>query len=257
VAAFLAARGAYGPFTRRNWVRFLDASATIIYPDGSRRYALVRTRLSHGICGMRPTKGVVFDFGGVMTSSTMPARVKGVTDAFGIDWESLASGFEKYRRIMDADFMTMEEMYELIWADADIDLPEDVRARIVAEDYASFMEESRNEKTLQWMRSLKDAGYKIGILSNMSTDMFERFRKTYADFIAVADAMVISGQERMFKPQKRIYDLMKKRLGLHSDELCFVDDVEGNCEGARRSGWHAIRFESVEQAQRDFAERFA
>jgi len=52
IAAFLAARKAYGPFTRETWTRFLDAGAILIGPDGSRRYALVRTGLSTGIVGV-------------------------------------------------------------------------------------------------------------------------------------------------------------------------------------------------------------
>ena len=73
----------------------------------------------------------------------------------------------------------------------------------------------------------------------------------------IADVAVVSGEEGMFKPQKRIYDLLKARIGLHVDELCFIDDVEANCEGARRCGWQAIRFESNEQVARDFAARYA
>ena len=256
IAAFLNVRGAYGPGSRKDWVRFLDGGVTLIYPDGSRRYALVRAGLSHGICGVRKTKGVVFDFGGVMTTTTMPSRVRKVTDEFGICWEDLERGFARYRRLMDGGFITIDEMYDLIWADADIDLPDEVRARILEEDYASFMENYRNLRTLEWMRSLKAAGFKIGILSNMSSSMAERFRKVFGDFVALADAMVISGEEGMFKPQKRIYDLLQRRIGLEPDELCFIDDVESNCEGARRSGWHAVRFVDNEQVERDFRERF-
>jgi len=52
IAAFLAARQAYGPFSRDNWPRFLDAAALLIDPDGTRRYAMVRTGLSTGIVGV-------------------------------------------------------------------------------------------------------------------------------------------------------------------------------------------------------------
>ena len=107
------------------------------------------------------------------------------------------------------------------------------------------------------MRELKAKGFKIGILTNMSADFAVRFRKAFADYAALADATVVSGEEGMFKPQKRIYDLLKARIGLHVDELCFIDDVEANCEGARRCGWQAIRFESNEQVARDFAARYA
>lgn len=256
IAAFLNVRGAYGPGSRKDWVRFLDGGVTLIYPDGSRKYALVRAGLSHGICGVRPTKGVVFDFGGVMTTTTMPSRVRKVTDEFGIEWGDLERGFARYRRLMDGGFITIDEMYTLIWADADIDLPGDVRAKILEEDYASFMEGYRNLKTLEWMRSLKASGMKIGILTNMPPSMALRFRKVFADFIELADAVVISGEERMFKPQRRIYELLRERIGLGPDELCFVDDAAANCEGALKCGWHAIRFVDNEQAEREFRERF-
>ena len=256
IAAFLNARGVYGPGSRRDWPRFLDGGVTLIYPDGSRRYALVRAGLSHGICGVRPTKGVVFDFGGVMTTTTMPSRVRKVTDEFGIPWRDLEQGFARYRRIMDGGFITIGQMYDLIWADADIALPKDVRAKILEEDYASFMDEYRNLKTLAWMRSLKASGFKIGILTNMPPSMVPRFHRAFADFIEIADAMVTSGDVGMFKPQKRIYDLLQRKIGLEPDELCFIDDVESNCEGARRSGWHAVRFVDNEQVERDFRERF-
>ena len=256
ITAFLNARGAYGPGSRKDWVRFLDGGVTLIYPDGSRRYALVRAGLSHGICGVRPTKGVVFDFGGVMTTTTMPSRVRKVTDEFGIEWGDVERGFARYRRLMDGGFLTIDEMYSLVWADADIELPDDVRARILEEDYASFMEGYRNMRTLEWMRSLKASGFKIGILTNMPPSMAPRFRKVFADFIGLADAVVISGDEGMFKPQRRIYDLLQRRIGLEPDELCFIDDVETNCEGALKCAWHAIRFVDNDQVEREFKERF-
>ncbi len=200
----------------------------------------------------RSVKGVVFDFGGVMTTTTMPSRVRKVTDELGIDWAVLERGFGRYRRLMDGGFITIDEMYDLLWADADITLPEDVRARILEEDYASFMEGYRNLRTLEWMRSLKASGFKIGILTNMPPSMAPRFRRTFADFIELADAMVISGEVRMFKPQKRIFDLLRLKIALDADELCFIDDAEANCDGARRIGWHAIRFIDNEQVERDF-----
>lgn len=131
VAAFLAARKA-GTFSRETWVRFLDAGAIVVRPDGTRRYALVRTNLSRGIVGVYKPKisGVVFDFGGVMTTSTMPARVRACVREFGIDWAHLEQGFARYRRLMDGDFISMDEMYDLIWADADIRITDEQKARI-------------------------------------------------------------------------------------------------------------------------------
>ena len=253
IAAFLYARKV-GEFSKENWTRFLDGGAIIEGTDGKRRYALVRSGLSTGIVGVYRPKisGVVFDFGGVMTTSTMPERVRKCVAEFGIDWVHLERGFARYRRLMDGGFLTLDQMYDIIWADADVALKPDQKARILEEDYARFLEGYRNMRTLEWMKALKASGRKIGILTNQPVDFAARFRKVFADFIAVSDAMVISGEERMFKPQKRIYDLLSARIGLPPEELCFIDDAEPNCEGARRAGWHAVLFENNDQVERDF-----
>ena len=194
-------------------------------------------------------KAVVFDFGGVMTTTTMPERVKPIVDGLGLPWSAIEAGYGRYRRLMDASLISMAAMYDLIFADAAIAVDPAALAKIVEEDVASFL--YRNERTLAWMRALKAEGYKIGILTNMSADFAVRFREAFPDFIAEADAVVISGEEHMFKPQRRIYDLVSQRLGLPPESLVFIDDAEANCAGARAAGWQAIRFVSNDQVERD------
>lgn len=192
-------------------------------------------------------KGVVFDFGGVMTTTTMPERVRKVTDSLGIPWQVIEDGFSKYRRLLDGGYYDLDALYDLIFAGADIKVSAEDLAKIVEEDTASYL--YRNERTLAWMKELKAKGYKIGILTNMPPAFAVHFRKTFADFIALADAMVISGEERMFKPQRRIYELLRERIGLDASDLIFIDDVEANCEAARKAGWQAIRFVSNAQIE--------
>ena len=195
-------------------------------------------------------KGVVFDFGGVMTTCTMPERVRPIVDELGIPWKALEDGFAKYRRLMDGGFMGFDEMYRKIWDEAGVTLSDEVQARILEEDMASFM--YPNMRTLAWMRQLKAGGYKIGILTNMWADFGRKFRETFPQFIELADAMVVSGEEHMYKPMKEIYDLLRDRIGLKSEELLFIDDAPGNCEGARKAGWKALRFISNEQVESDW-----
>jgi HAD superfamily hydrolase (TIGR01509 family) len=64
--------------------------------------------------------------------------------------------------------------------------------------------------------------------------------------------MVVSGDEGMVKPQREIYDLLRARIDLPAEELCFIDDVVKNVEGSRAAGWHAIRFVSNDQVEADF-----
>ncbi|MBP5791534.1 MAG: nicotinamide-nucleotide amidohydrolase family protein [Kiritimatiellae bacterium] len=212
--------------------------------ESIRRQAVIHALGMLSIEAMKP-KAVVFDFGGVMTTTTMPERVRNLVGELGIDWDVLERGFKKYRCLMDGDFMTLDEMYDKIWADAGIVLDETTRAKIIEEDQASFL--YRNEKTLELMKSLKAAGYRLGILTNMCSNFAKLFRKHFADFVALADALVVSGEVKMYKPQKGIYLEMQRRLALPPEDIVFVDDVETNCQGARDAGWSAVRFVSAEQ----------
>ena len=53
IAAFLHSRGVKRDWTKENWTRFLDAAAIVMVPDGTRKYALLRSGLSSGVVGVR------------------------------------------------------------------------------------------------------------------------------------------------------------------------------------------------------------
>lgn len=197
----------------------------------------------------------VFDFGGVMTMATMPEKVRAIVERLGVDWSVITDGYAKYRRQLDGNFISFDDMYDLIFADNDIEIGEADKEELIEADISSF--HPCNDETLALMRNLKERGYKIGILTNMPTAFVPSFKKYYKDFVALADAMVISGEEKMYKPQRRIYRLMTKRLNVEPGEICFFDDVEANCESARSCGWKAIRFTDVVQAMREFEELVA
>lgn len=183
--------------------------------------------------------------------STMPGRVMALADEKGIDREILKRGFDEHRLKYDGDFMTLREMYEAIWKDAGLEIDGATTELFMKEDSASWL--CRRERTREWMAELKERGFRIGILTNMNSGFGNlHFKKVFADYIGLADAMVISGEVRLYKPMREIYDLMRERIALPAHELCFIDDVEKNVEAARAAGWQAIRFISNEQTERDF-----
>lgn len=197
-------------------------------------------------------KAVAFDFGGVMTTSVMPDRVKPLAAEYGIPWSAIEAGFRKYRNLYDGDFLSLSEMYARIWADAGLAPNAQAVDRICEADVSSWL--YRNERTLVWMKSLKARGFKIGILTNMPSSFGrDHFRRAFADFVGLADAMVISGEEKLYKPQPEIYRCLQDRIGFAPSELCFIDDLAVNIAGAKSCGWHGIRFGSNDQVERDFA----
>ena len=192
-------------------------------------------------------RAVVLDFGGVMTTCAMPEQVRAIADERGIPWEAVQSAFGKYRREYDLGDISVGEFYSRAWRDAGVEVDPETEARIEEADTASFL--GRNTRTLEWMKGMKESGLLLGILTNMPRELAPRFREKFADYIALADTLVVSSEVHVVKPMPEIYAIVERSLGVKADEVVFVDDSRINCEGAERVGWRAVRFESNAQAE--------
>ena len=96
-----------------------------------------------------------------------------------------------------------------------------------------------------FLRSLRPR-YKSAILSNAWPGSREIFTQTFG-LGDVVDEMIISAEERVAKPDARIYQITLSRLGVQPEDAIFVDDLAENVRGAQAVGMPSIRFESTEQ----------
>ncbi len=62
---------------------------------------------------------------------------------------------------------------------------------------------------------------------------------------------VVSGVEKMHKPNADIYELALSRFNLRPESSVFFDDTAKNVTGAQAVGMHAFRFTNAGQARRD------
>ena len=184
--------------------------------------------------------GVVFDFGGVISVSPMEGwELYPFCAARGVDRTTVAAGWKRYRHLWDGGFISFDEMYRRIFADAGVEISAVDLEELWEIDAVGWIRNLRPE-TLDLMRMLKAQGKKLGILSNMSPDFHDRlFVPRAADYRALADVEVISGLEKLYKPERPIYDLTQRRMGLSPDRLLFLDDTPVNVNAARSYGWQA------------------
>lgn len=193
--------------------------------------------------------GYVFDFGGVISVSPMPKWERTLypyCESIGLDRRFVIEGFQKYRRLWDSDQLSFYEMYVKVFADAGLPPPTDEQfAEIVRFDKCSWVDDLRAD-TLELMREIKAAGKKIGILSNQSSDFFhDCYVKRCGAYRELADVEVISGIEKLYKPDPAIYRLCEERMGIPAARLCFFDDFIENVEGARALGWQSVQYPPV------------
>jgi len=90
--------------------------------------------------------------------------------------------------------------------------------------------------------------YKIYGLTNWSAETisiaYDRF-----PFFKEFDGIVISGQEKMIKPNKQIYHLLLDRYNLKAENTIFIDDNINNIRAAEEIGLQGIHFESPSQLE--------
>ena len=79
-------------------------------------------------------------------------------------------------------------------------------------------------------------------ITNFSADFWGPFRAREEAFFSRFRDIVVSGEEKMLKPDPAIYFLALKRFGLKPDEALFIDDRLINVEGARAVGMRAHLF---------------
>jgi epoxide hydrolase-like predicted phosphatase len=88
----------------------------------------------------------------------------------------------------------------------------------------------------------RTAGIRTALLSNSWGNEYDR-----SDWPEMFDAVVISGEVGMRKPEPEIFDLVLRRIGLPAGECVFIDDMEHNIVAAERAGLAGIVHRTFDQ----------
>lgn len=91
------------------------------------------------------------------------------------------------------------------------------------------------------VRELRAVGLPVYALTNFSADKWALSRERY-DVLAEFDGVVVSGEERVTKPEERIYRILLERFGLTPERTFFTDDADANVAGAQAVGIDAELF---------------
>ena len=98
---------------------------------------------------------------------------------------------------------------------------------------------------------LTAAGVPLYAITNFSHEFFPPFRAQEAAMFDRFRDIVVSGEERLMKPDAAIYHLALARFGLAAQDAVFVDDRQDNVDGAAAVGMHALLFTGAEALRAD------
>jgi putative hydrolase of the HAD superfamily len=116
-----------------------------------------------------------------------------------------------------------------------------------------FTHLERNPEMIDYVAELRGRGLRTALLTNNVREWEPRWRALLPEIDELFEVVVDSAFVGTRKPEPEIYRITLERLGggLEASDCVFVDDLEPNCETARKLGMAAVRFESVEQARAD------
>jgi epoxide hydrolase-like predicted phosphatase len=178
---------------------------------------------------------LIVDFGGVLTTSIWPA-FSAFCEGEGLDPGAVRELFRNDPRAL-ADLRELEtgacepEEFEVRFA-GHLGIPD--RAEGLIGRLFGGLEP--DEGMIAAVRAAREAGIPTGLISNSWG------RTIYDDELidSIFDAVVISGDVGLHKPEPEIYLLACERLGVEPADAVFVDDLRENCEGAEAVGMTAL-----------------
>jgi 2-haloacid dehalogenase len=91
------------------------------------------------------------------------------------------------------------------------------------------------------LRKLKEK-YKLYGLTNWSAETFPIVFNRYS-FFTLFDGIVISGEEKLIKPDKKIFERMLERYHLEAENALFIDDNMNNIQAAKDMGFATIHIQ--------------
>ncbi|HMQ06431.1 MAG TPA: HAD family phosphatase [Saprospiraceae bacterium] len=108
-----------------------------------------------------------------------------------------------------------------------------------------------HDNMVQLLREfIENPSYRVYALTNWSAETFPVARRKFP-FLSWFEGIVVSGEEKVKKPDPAIYHILLKRFDLITNECLFIDDSVKNVSGAKRVGLHAIHFQNVDQLKND------
>lgn len=110
------------------------------------------------------------------------------------------------------------------------------------------------EGTVAILEALHARGVPLFALTNWSAETYPHAEARYP-FLNRFESVLVSGREKLVKPNPAIYRRLLERARLTPGETLFIDDVPANVEGARAVGLQAHRFLSPEALREELQRR--
>jgi epoxide hydrolase-like predicted phosphatase len=190
-------------------------------------------------------EAVFFDLGGVILRTEHQAPREHLAERLDLSYEDLGRLIFESESARQASLgkITTEQHWEAVAARLGRPASEIASLR---DDF--FGGDILDLELLDFIRSLRP-NRRTGLISNGWKDLRDYvIRNKFDDAF---DALVISAEVGLLKPDPRIYELALRKLGAEPGRSVLVDDTAKNVEAARALGMSGVLFRTPDQMRLD------
>lgn len=178
-------------------------------------------------------KNLVFDMGNVLIEWNSEKILQAITDDRKLQNLLRKEVFETGLWVQtDEGVKTREEMIEIVTAK----IGEEYRNEITQLSRYWYKYVDVYTKVQDRIIELSKNGYNIYILSNTAYTFYDLVKEGYLPAASIAKGIVLSCEEKVLKPNEKIYNILLERYNLDSHDTMFFDDLSENIWGAARCG---------------------
>jgi len=190
-------------------------------------------------------KAVFFDVGNVVLSNcTVESFHENLSSFLGLKYDEIKPKIDKIINTFIKGQTTEREFWQKLFQTFKISPKKGYNEFIQKEFRDSWI---LNKETIEIVKSVKAAGYKIAVISNTIKPHVEYMKRKgwYEPF----SVLILSSEVGMKKPEVGIYKLALKKLRVKGSESIFIDDKKKNLVTAKKVGMKTIHFRSPSQLE--------
>src|ERR1017187_3674860 len=157
-------------------------------------------------------RAVGFDYGGVIKGRPGSFVSAGVTDLLGVTKEQYQEAYYRYNKKVNRGEVTWLELWKLVLTD----LGQPDKVDVVMELSNSVFNQAINQNILNLVDVVKAKGYKVGLLSNNTTEAGQKMREFGID--KHFDVFHVSAETGFVKPELEAFAHLAQELAVELEE---------------------------------------
>ncbi len=198
-------------------------------------------------------EAVIFDLGGVIVDWDNDTTYMHIADRYGIDFETVKTGLEEKIALVQTDSLDEDEWMAEFFRSVGMEPPEGYE-NIWRK---TFENSDHREDVIELIKSIKENGYRLGILSNIEPSRGEyEIDSGLTDYF---DVVIFSYDVGMRKTDdvegdeiaENIFELVANELGVDPSDCFYIDDKEMCVRSSEDVGMYGHLFDDVDKLKKD------